>query len=72
MFHKNKNSSLRVLYTIIDFAKGQLFWKCLLGSSILKKKRIKTIDLKLHSSKVEFFRSFFGELKISKRHFEIN
>ena len=41
-------------------------------SSILPKNERKQFDLRYHSSKVEFFRWFLGELKVPKRHFEIN
>ena len=51
--------------------KGQLISKCLFGVINSSKKRTKTI-LRYHSSKVEFFVRFLGELKIPKRHFEIN
>ena len=40
--------------------------------SILPINEQKQFDLRHHNSKVEFFWSFFGELKIPKRHFEIN
>ena len=52
--------------------KGQLSSKCLFGVFNSPKKRKKQFDLRYHSSKVEFFVGFLGELKILKRHFEIN
>ena len=53
-------------------AKGQLISKCLFGVSNFPKNEQKQFDLRYHSSKVEFFYSFFlGELKIPKGHFEI-
>ena len=53
--------------------KGQLISKCLFFvSSILPKNERKQFDLWYHSSKVELFVRFLGELKIPKRHFEIN
>ena len=44
------------------------FW-CLQFS---QKNKQKQFDVRYHSSKVEFFRLFFGRIKIPKRHFEIN
>ena len=52
--------------------KGQLISKCLFGVFNSLKNERKQFDLRYHSSKVEFFGSFLGELKIPKRHFEIN
>jgi hypothetical protein len=45
--------------------------KCLFGVFNSPKNEHKQFDLRYHSSKVEFVQ-FFGELKIPKRHFEIN
>ena len=51
-------------------AKGQLISRCLFG---LPKNEQKQIDLRYHTSKVDFFFvRFLGELKIPKIHFEIN
>ena len=36
------------------------------------KVHLEQFDYRYHSSKVEFFVRFLGELKIPKRHFEIN
>ena len=55
--------------------KGHLISKCLFGVFNFSQKtneNMSTWGIILHSSKVEFFRSFLGELKIPKRHFEIN
>ena len=38
-------------------------------SSILPKKERKQFDLSYHSSKVEFFRSFFGRIEDTKKTF---
>ena len=48
--------------------KGQLILKVLFGVfNSPKKKRTKTIRLKYHSSKVEFFCSFFGRIEDTKK-----
>ena len=41
-------------------------------SSIFTKNKRKQFDLRYHISKVELICSFLGELKIPKRHFEMN
>ena len=41
-------------------------------SSILPKNKRKQFDLRYHNSNIEFFVPFWRELKIPKRHFEIN
>ena len=59
---------------ITIITKGQIILKSLYGVFNSSKKQKKTIGLEVpnHSSKVEFFLSFFlGELKIPKRHFEV-
>ena len=53
-------------------ANDQLISKCLLVSLILPNNERKQLELRYHSSEVEFFRCFLEELKIPKRHFEIN
>ena len=61
------------IWSIYGQTKGQLTSKCLLVSSISPKKWTWTCRPGYHSSKVEFYRSFFKEkLKTSKKHFEIN
>ena len=47
------------------------FQNVFLVSSILPKNKRKELDLRYHSSEVEIFDWFLGELKIPKRHFEI-
>ena len=61
-----------VWFAFFTFTKGQLISKCLFGAFNSPKNEQKQFDLRYHSSKVEFFVRFLGELKITKRHFEIN
>ena len=59
---------------IVLWSKGQLISKCLFGVFNSPKKRKKTIRLEVPYVVVKsnFFVHFLGELKILKRHFEIN
>ena len=52
--------------------KGQLVSKCLFVVFNSPKKQTKKIALRYHGSKLNFFVCLLGELKIPKRHFEIN
>ena len=56
------------IYILVNYviAKGQLISKCLLVSSILPKNERKQFDL---SSKVDFYRSFFGRIEDTKKTF---
>ena len=54
----------------MDFsAKGQLISKCLFGVFNSPKIEQKTIRLEFQSSKVKFFRSFFGRIEDTKKTF---
>ena len=53
--------------------KDQLISKCLFWClQFSQKNERKQFDLRYHSRKLNFFVRFLGELKIPKRHFEIN
>ena len=63
-----------IIFSLFIFpTKGQLISKFLFGVfNSSHKKQTKTIRFEVPiSSKVKFFRSFLGEFKILKRHFEI-
>ena len=47
--------------------KGQLITKCLFG--VFNSNERKQFELRYHSSKVEFFRSFFGRIEDTKKTF---
>ena len=59
-------SSPQMTITASKFVKGHLISKCLQFS---KKTEHKKFDLRYHSSKVEFFRSFFGRIDNNKKTF---
>ena len=57
-------------FIILVRIKGQLILKCLFRClQILPKNKGKQLDLKYHSSEVEFFCSFFGRIKDTKKSF---
>ena len=58
------------------WGKGQLiskclFWRLQFSQKTKTKNKNKQFHLRYHSSKVESFRSFFGRIEDSKRHFHI-
>ena len=53
-------------------SKGQLISKCLFGVfNFFQKTNEKQVDLRHHSSKVEFVRSFFGRNVVLKKSFRL-
>ena len=62
------HSILEILFTW--FPKGQLISKCLFGVfKFFPKNERKQVDLRYHSSWVEFFRSVFGRIEDTKKFF---